>query len=280
VSWSAARSRIATGLDSVDLLRPVAELRRRYLALRSGGGEPVGSDGLPLPPPMLRTLVDGRSADARRFIEIGAEEAELIRQVAAEGGVELEGAGRVLDFGCGCGRIARHWSGLAGPELHGCDYNPDVVAWCERNLPFMRMAENELDPPSPYESGSFGLIYVLSVLTHLDERRQRAWMEEFRRILRPGGVLVFTTLGEHWKQRLPDSQRQELEAGRVVVERPRRAGSNLCTAYHPVSYVAGTLLPGFELLTRVDPLSPEAVVLQDVYVARRLPDGDGDPGGG
>jgi hypothetical protein len=52
----------------------------------------------------------------------------------------------ILDFGVGCGRVARHWNGLSA-EVHGCDYNPVLVEWCKANLPHLRAVTNRLDPP-------------------------------------------------------------------------------------------------------------------------------------
>ncbi len=75
-------------------------------------------------------------------------------------------------------RVARHWAAVPGPEVHGCDYNPELVEWCASNLCSLRGDfRNELAPPLPYVSGSFDLIYALSVFTHLDDALQRAWLD-------------------------------------------------------------------------------------------------------
>jgi SAM-dependent methyltransferase len=269
----ATRSRIAGWLDRLGLLGVAASVRTWVRLASASGGPAVGTDGLPLPPPRLRLLVSGADADAGSFMRIGAEGAHLIRRAAAEAGLELEAAGRILDFGCGCGRVARHWAQLDGPELHGCDHNPELVDWCRANLPFMTAAVNRLEPPSRYDDAGFDLVYALSVFTHLPEPLQLAWMAEFRRILRPGGLLVFTTLGELWKSRLPAGERRRFEAGELVVEREGRAGENLCTAYHPPAYVERRLLDGFDPVATYDArYMVGAIVLQDLHVAR-LPAG-------
>jgi SAM-dependent methyltransferase len=264
------RSRIADGLERTRLLGPVEGLREHWLAKRAGEGPSAGPDGLALPPSRLRLLVDGRSGDAERFLAIGELMAGSIRTAVAESGAaEMREMDAILDFGCGCGRVARNWAALGGPEVHGSDYNEELVSWCAGNLPFMRSARNEPIPPTRYESGSFDLIYALSVLSHLSEPLQDAWVAEFRRLLRPGGLLIVSVLGEAVRTRLAGERRRRFERGERVVERPRMAGSNVCTAYHPRAYVTGYLLAAFTEVRAFELGSPRWPLLQDAYIARR-----------
>ena len=71
----------------------------------------------------------------------------------------IEQFGSMLDFGCGCGRMIRHWHDLPRRRLHGCDYNPLLVAWCSEHLPFAEFRGNALEPPLPYEDDQFDLVY-------------------------------------------------------------------------------------------------------------------------
>jgi SAM-dependent methyltransferase len=262
------RSRIANGLERTRLLCPAERLRERWLTMRAREDH-LAFDGLPVPPARLRLLVDGRSGDASRFLSIGRRMNDSIREAVTLAGPAPEEMRTILDFGCGCGRVARHWADLDGPEIHGCDYNPDLVAWCRDKLPFLRTSQNPLLPPAPYVSGSFDLIYALSVFSHLDETLQAAWIAEFRRMLRPGGLLVISVLGEAVRERLTPEERARFDRGELVLERPAQAGRNLCTAYHPPAYVERTLLDGFTEVTPFDLGAPDLPVLQDAYVARR-----------
>src|SRR5215475_12386349 len=101
----------------------------------------------------------------------------------------------MLDFGCGCGRIIRHWRALSGPELYGIDYNPLLIDWCRRNLSFARFIVNRTGIPFSFPEGMFDFIYSISVFTHLTESSQRFLMNELMRILKPGGHLLFTVHG-------------------------------------------------------------------------------------
>lgn len=263
------RSRIADGLDRAGLLPVVERARERWLAMRANDGPVAVADGLAVPPSKLRLLVDGRSGDGERFLQIGRLMAGSIQSAVTESGAKLEEMTAILDFGCGCGRVARNWAGLEGPQVHGSDYNEELVSWCEDNLPFLRAARNQLEPPTRYEPESFDLIYALSVLSHLSEPLQDAWVAEFRRLLRPGGLLIVSVLGESVRARLTPDRMRRFDHGELVVERPRMAGSNVCSAYHPRSYVTDRLLAGFTDVRAFEFGSPEWPLLQDAYIARR-----------
>jgi SAM-dependent methyltransferase len=123
-----------------------------------------------------------------------------------------------------------------------------MIEWCRRNLPFGRFAVNALEPPLPYGDGSFGLAYAFSVFTHLPEALQMSWVDEFGRVLRPGGYLLVSTLGEFYADldRLTDTERAAFDEGRLVVLFEEHAGESFCSAYHPRRYVEETLARGFE----------------------------------
>lgn len=263
------RSRIADGLDRTRLLVPAERLRSGWLGFRTRDEAQVGPEGLPLPPARLRVLVDGHSGDAGAFLQVGAQMCGSIRSAVAMTGTPVERMRAILDFGCGCGRVARHWAEVEGPEIYGCDYNPDLVTWCAANLPTLRATRNHLAPPTPYVTGSFDLIYALSVFSHLDEPLQRDWLAEFRRLLRPSGLLVLSVLGEKLRHRLSAEEQRRFDRGELVVQRPRMAGRNLCTVYHPRSYVSDDLLAEFAWVHPFDLGSSRQPILQDAYLAAR-----------
>jgi SAM-dependent methyltransferase len=241
-------------LDRATALKPVARAREAIAAARAPDDD-APHEGLPVPPAKLRVLVSGPSREV--FLDETNAGVHAIRELLGE---RLRGT--VLDFGCGCGRTARHWRRL-GLDLHGCDYNPELVAWCRDNLPFMEVAVNDLEPPSPYEAGTFDVLYAMSVLTHLTEPRQLSWLADWRRILRPGGLLLFTTHGDSHRHKLGKRERPRYDAGELVVRHPSIEGLNQCVAHHPPEYVRTTLLQGWELLC----LRPASDYLQDMWLA-------------
>ena len=106
------------------------------------------------------------------------------------------GRPRLLDFGCGCGRLLRFLVGHGDLfELHGTDVNPEHVAWCREFLEPISFTTNAPRPPLAWPDGYFDGIWSLSVFTHLDQEQGAAWRAELARVLAPGGVLIATTHG-------------------------------------------------------------------------------------
>src|SRR5437763_16995405 len=66
---------------------------------------------------------------------------------------------------------------------------------CGQALSYGTYEVNLSIPPTSFQAGNFDLICAYSVFSHLSESVHIRWIEEFSRILKPGGVLVVTTLG-------------------------------------------------------------------------------------
>jgi SAM-dependent methyltransferase len=255
-------------LRRLGLLRPAYRAYEALNALRATGRPaPAAQDGLPLPPPRLIVRVAG-TADVGWFLESGRLAAESLRASLERHGRHMEELGSLLDFGCGCGRVTRHWVDLARTDVHGADANERAVAWCRANLPFARFASNGLAPPLDYPDVSFDLVYALSVFTHLPEDLQLAWMRELERLLRPGAFLLLTTHGERYRERLSPEERAAFDAGRLVVRWPEGAGTNLCSAFHPPAYVKERLAARLDVVEFL-PEGAKGNPHQDLYLLKK-----------
>jgi SAM-dependent methyltransferase len=241
-------------MDSVHLARPAVRAYELALAAKaratSGGGTSTGPDGLPLPPARLRAQVGPLHADPEFFLQSGREHAHLIEELLRDVGADVTGLDALLDWGCGCGRVLRHWSQLTATRVAGCDIDERMIEWCAENLPFAEVTVTGLEPPLPYADSSFGLVYAFSVFTHLSEDLQHAWIGESRRVIEPGGYLLFSTLGERYASldRLTEEERDRFTRGELIVLYERSAGTSLCSAYHPPQYVQETLAQGFDVV--------------------------------
>ncbi len=156
----------------------------------------VGSSSVPVPPPNLAARVGWtEGVDPVEFYV--CEGKEVRERVVGCLPPEWSFPGtRVLDFGCGSGRVLRHFLDEAEQaELWGCDIDAASVRWVNENLnPPVRCVQNGMAPPLPFEDRSFDLVYATSVFTHID--RWSDWLLEMNRILTPDGLLVASFLGE------------------------------------------------------------------------------------
>ena len=249
------------------------EQRRRRLRFRTLNtvsrlkGAP---DGLPLPPDQLMFLVQG-TANVQEFLKDGRTTALEVMRVLEANGVEIATLNKILDFGCGCGRVIRHFHAVTHGQLHGTDYNREAIDWCRRNLGFGHFQVNGLEPPLLYMKEEFDLVYALSVFTHLPESLQVAWMSELCRVLKPGGHLLMTTHGECYLPHMSEEEQKSFRSGRLVVREAGSAGSNPFFTAHPLEWVETHLPPdlalvGFVPETRRRGESPSRLCWQDGYV--------------
>jgi SAM-dependent methyltransferase len=99
---------------------------------------------------------------------------------------------RILDFGCGSGRLLR-WFADHDAELVGCDIHEPTIAWMRQAYPDARVYVNGTDPPLDEPDGSIDLIYCSSVFSHIPD--WAPWLLEMRRLLRHDGLLVASLHG-------------------------------------------------------------------------------------
>jgi SAM-dependent methyltransferase len=249
---------------------------------------PESKSSLPLPPHELIDRVvsgfsnEGADEAVTLFLETGQRSLEDLRRALAVVGETLEGRARVLDFGCGCGRVMRWMEALgAGCTLVGTDIDERAIAWAGEHLPFARFDVNGPLPPTEYSDGEFDLVLNHSVFTHLNESYQDLWLGELQRITAPGGLLVLSTHGEHAfqsteEQLAPGSRegrawRETLERdGILYIAEDAYVGSAFPdffhTAFHAPWYVFEHWSRWFEVLAL---LPRSSLAFQDQVVLRR-----------
>jgi SAM-dependent methyltransferase len=175
-------------------------------------------NAIPLPPPELADYIYG-GVNPDEALKSYVRDGEVIkRELLRLGGADWSFEGRrVLDFGCGSGRVLRQFVDEARVcEFHGCELDEACVSWLQANLcpPFI-VERSEVDPPLPYSDDFFDLVWATAVLSHLPDNWAE-WLIELHRVLKPGGMLIATTLGE---------QTSEIFAGEPWIE--DRIGMNV-----------------------------------------------------
>jgi SAM-dependent methyltransferase len=128
---------------------------------------------------------------------------QSVRNAITAHDAPLDANGRLLDFGTGWGRIIRPFMREFPPEnLYAVEPSADWCQTARRCNPYVSIIQSDLAPPLPFRENFFAYIIAYSIFTHLPEDLFDRWLVEFERILRPGGILAFTFLGDRTMQEL------------------------------------------------------------------------------
>ena len=139
--------------------------------------------------------------------------------------------GELLDLGCGSGELARHLSSL-GYKVTGCDISPQMLERAAAADPAGAVNWHRLEPgwtTLPFGTDTMDAVVAASVLEYVAD--PVAVLREAARILRPGGVVLFTvpdmTHPVRWGE-WPVRQVAQLKSARVLSGRIwPRLGSHL-----------------------------------------------------
>ncbi|MFE5138517.1 class I SAM-dependent methyltransferase [Streptomyces fagopyri] len=102
---------------------------------------------------------------------------------------------RVLDYGCGYGRVMAELSERGFSDVSGVDLSPALVERGRQLRPDLRFEVLESPPDLTYASASFDVVLLFAVLTCVPEATaQRALIAELCRVLAPGGLLYVSDL--------------------------------------------------------------------------------------
>ncbi len=146
------------------------------------------------PDPARRTRVHG-DANADGFIINGYSTFRKLESALKDLSRTWESFHRIIDWGCGCGRVFRYLPQGVLPRLVGADVDADSIEWCRHGFPASEFQWVPLLPPTPLPSSAFDLLIGVSVFTHLREQAQHAWLQELARICSSGGLLLVTIHG-------------------------------------------------------------------------------------
>jgi SAM-dependent methyltransferase len=130
------------------------------------------------------------------YFQVGQSALECISCALEAAELPAETVHRILDLPCGHGRVMRHLrAAFPEAEITACDLLRDGVEYCAATFGAIPVHSDENPEKIELDRGAFDLIWVGSLLTHLDSGRWAQFLELFRGSLRAGGVVVFTTHG-------------------------------------------------------------------------------------
>jgi SAM-dependent methyltransferase len=161
---------------------------------------------------------------------------EFLRYFVELGG--LRPTDRVLDVGCGMGRMALALTRYLEPpgRYEGFDIVPEGIAWCTERLAarhpnfHFQLAdvhnahyhpEGRWSPAEyrfPFDDASFDFAFLTSVFTHMRREGLERYVSELARVLAPGGRCLMTFFV------IDDESRALVDAGRSPLPMPHGDG--------------------------------------------------------
>lgn len=147
----------------------------------------------------------------------------------------------VLDAGSGTGNLSVALGDL-GARVVGLDFSPTALQMHRRKDPEAMLLRASLESALPFRSGTFDRVACLSVLFAISERGSRLALREFRRVLRPGGRLIITSMK-------PRTSKLRILTGHLQA---RRASQSLFRFLRETGQTMGTMLRllGYNYLMR------------------------------
>jgi SAM-dependent methyltransferase len=98
------------------------------------------------------------------------------------------GGGQVADVGCGPGYVAGYLHD-AGVDVFGIDLSPEMIAIARRDYPHLRFEVGTMTDLDLADDSVVGIVAFWSVI-HVPDHAIPGVFEEFRRVLRPPGLLL------------------------------------------------------------------------------------------
>lgn len=102
---------------------------------------------------------------------------------------------RVLDYGCGYGRVMAELDTQGFSDVSGVDLSPALISRGRQMRPDLQFEVLECPPRLAHGPASFDVVLLFAVLTCIpDDDAQQALVAELVRVLAPGGLLYVSDM--------------------------------------------------------------------------------------
>jgi SAM-dependent methyltransferase len=112
-------------------------------------------------------------------------------------------SGRVLDIGCGAGRVLAYLL-MIGAEAHGIDLAPNMVEYCRQTLPDADVRLGDASALRESVEGRFDAVIAPDNLIDVfDDAARRQVIADIREVLAPDGLFIFSSHDLGWAEANP-----------------------------------------------------------------------------
>lgn len=178
---------------------------------------------------------------------------------------------RILDYGCGYGRLSGLLAERGFVDVEGVDVAPNLIARARERQPSTRFAVLDDPPHLPHDDNGIDAVFLFAVLTCVPtDDGQRALVAELRRVLRPGGLLYLSDLCVQDDRRNQDRYRQF--AATYGTYGVFETGDGAVCRHHTVDWLH-SLVTGFDVTAtrevHVDTMNGHPAVATQLLASRR-----------
>lgn len=127
----------------------------------------------------------------------GRKSAQTLAAMLTECGLEQSGPLSMLEFASGYGCITRHLRAvLPNVRSVACDIHDQAITFIRSRLGAEAMPSCT-DPSRFDQSRTYDIVFALSFFSHMPRTTWGRWLAALYDRVSPGGVLIFTTQGQH-----------------------------------------------------------------------------------
>lgn len=102
-------------------------------------------------------------------------------------------SGRVLEVGCGAGRVTGYIQ-MAAAEAYGVDISAEMVEHCRRVYPGATFIQADMLDVGELDEAPFDVVFAtFNVIDALSPERRHLALEGFKQALKPGGLLAMSS---------------------------------------------------------------------------------------
>ncbi len=158
------------------------------------------------PRPVDRTISANEGmfqGNEAHYFGVGAGAVTNIKRALGAAGRNPDSVARILDLPCGHGRVLRYLkTEFPHAEITACDLLTDGVDFCASQFGAIPVYSDPDPSRIPLARDAFDLVWVGSLVTHLDAQGFSLFLAFFRDLLKRDGLLVFSTHGRQAHARI------------------------------------------------------------------------------